>query len=204
MPLQIAAVDVVDADRTLRRELRLVNLYRILEAALLVLVLFGPVAGLLAAPRHDLFGSSVAIAYLFIALLLFAFGRRGELRDIAFAGIASDLFFGILAMHALPAVGTGIALMLMFNVGAAALLLPPRLGVGAAIVAVLLLVGEYAVEREARRRQRALARRTGDVLDRLPRHRHPDEPARPADAQQLRAGRAPRRRRPRTWPRSTN
>ena len=143
MPLQIAAVDVVDADRTLRGELRLWNLYRILEAALLVLVLFGPVAGLLEAPRHALFGSSVAIAYLFIAVLLFVFGRHGELRGIAHAGIATDLFFGILAMNSLPAAGTGIALMLMFNVGAAALLLPPRLGIGAAIVAVVLLVGEY-------------------------------------------------------------
>ncbi|MGH8076699.1 MAG: sensor histidine kinase, partial [Lysobacter sp.] len=136
-------MDVVDADRTLRRELRLFNLYRILEAALLVLVLFGPVAGLLEAPRHGLFGSSVAIAYLFIALLLFVFGRHGEMRGIAFSGIGSDLFFGILAMHAFPAAGTGIVLMLMFNVGAAALLLPPRLGIGAAIMAVSLLIGEY-------------------------------------------------------------
>ena len=143
MPLQITPVDVVEADRTLRGELRLWNLYRILEAALLVLVLFGPVAEMLQAPRHDLFGSAVAIAYVFIAVLLFVFGRHGDLRGIAVAGIASDLFFGILAMHALPANGTGIALMLMFNVGAAALLLPPRLGIGAAVVAVGLLVGEY-------------------------------------------------------------
>ena len=60
MPLQLSPVDVVDADRTLRGELRLWNLYRILEAALLVLVLFGPVAGMLEAPRHSLFGSAVA------------------------------------------------------------------------------------------------------------------------------------------------
>ena len=137
-------MDVVDADRTLRGELRLWNLYRILEAALLVLVLFGPVAGLLEAPRHTLFGSAVAISYVFIAVLLFAFGRNGDLRNTALAGIASDLFFGILAIHALPSAGTGIALMLMFNVGAAALLLPPRLGLGAAVMAVGLLVGEFA------------------------------------------------------------
>ena len=143
LPLQIAPVDVVDADRTLRGELRLWNLYRILEAALLVLVLFGPIAGMLEAPRHDLFGSAVAIAYVFIAALLFAFGRHGDLRNIALAGVATDVFFGILAMHALPAAGTGIALMLMFNVGAAALLLPPRLGIGAAVVAVGMLVGEF-------------------------------------------------------------
>lgn len=143
LPLQIAHVDVLDADRTLRGELRLWNLYRILEAALLVLLLFGPVADMLAAPRHGLFGGAVAIAYVFIAVLLFAFGRHGDLRNTALAGIATDVCFGILAMHALPAAGTGIALMLMFNVGASALLLPSRLGIGAAIVAVALLVGEY-------------------------------------------------------------
>jgi two-component system sensor histidine kinase PilS (NtrC family) len=142
LPIQIAGVDVVDADRTLRGELRLWNLYRILEAALLVLVLFGPVAGMLEAPRHGLFGSSAAIAYAFIAVLLFAFGRHGDLRNTAVAGVATDIFFGILAMHAMPAAGTGIALMLLFNVGAAALLLPPRLGIGAAVVRGLL-VGEY-------------------------------------------------------------
>lgn len=144
MPLEIAAVDVAEADRVLRRELRLFNLYRILEAALLVLVLYGPVAGFIEEPRHELFARSLAIAYLFIATLLFGFGRRGDPRSVAVAGIASDLFFGILAMHATPAAGTGIALMLMFNVGAAALLLPPRLGLGAAVVAVVALLGEYA------------------------------------------------------------
>jgi two-component system sensor histidine kinase PilS (NtrC family) len=47
-------------------------------------------------------------------------------------------------MHAIPSAGTGIALMLMFNVGAAALLLPPRIAFTAAGVAVLGLIGEYA------------------------------------------------------------
>ncbi|CAA9304747.1 MAG: Two-component sensor PilS [uncultured Lysobacter sp.] len=144
MPLQIAPVDVSEADRVLRRELRLFNLYRVLEAMLLAATLFGPLAGLIDEPRHQLLARSVAIAFLFIAMLLLAFGRRLDPRAIAFAGIAADLFFGFLAMHAVPALGTGISLMLLFNVGAAALLLPPRLGLGMAAVAVLALLGEHA------------------------------------------------------------
>lgn len=144
MPLQIAPVEVSEADRVLRRELRLFNLYRVLEAALLVLVVFGPVSTLLAEPRHALFAPALAIAYAFIAAVVFVLGRRGDPRTIALVGIASDLFFGVLAIHATPGIGTGIAIMLMFNVGAAALLLPPRLGLGVAAAAIVAIVGEHA------------------------------------------------------------
>ncbi|BAV96578.1 sensor histidine kinase [Lysobacter enzymogenes] len=143
MPSGLAPVTPADADSALRRELYFFTLYRLLEAALLVLFLFGPVDNLIAEPRHDLFARSLSLSYLFIAGLLFVFGRRGDLRAHVFAGIACDLFFGVLSIHALPGAGTGIALMLMFNVGAAALLLPTRFGIGAAIVACLGLIGEW-------------------------------------------------------------
>ena len=118
MPLK-TAVTPLDADHVLYRELRLFNLYRILEAALLVLAVFGPVAGMLELPRHELQARAVVIAYLFVSLVVFGLGRRLDVRVSAGIGIAADLFFGVLAMHALPAAGTGIALMLMFNDGAA-------------------------------------------------------------------------------------
>ncbi len=143
LPTGLPPIDVADADRALRRELYFFTLYRLLEAALLVFFLFGPVSGLIEAPSHPLFARAVALSYLFIAALLFALGRKGELRSQAMIGIAADLFFGFLAMQSIPSAGTGIALMLMFNVGAAALLLPPRYGLGAAAVAVLGLIGEF-------------------------------------------------------------
>ena len=143
MPLK-TAVTPLDADHVLYRELRLFNLYRILEAALLVLAVFGPVAGMLELPRHELQARAVVIAYLFVSLVVFGLGRRLDVRVSAGIGIAADLFFGVLAMHALPAAGTGIALMLMFNVGAASLLLPPRFAFTFAGIAVLLLIGEFA------------------------------------------------------------
>ncbi len=154
MPTAIAATEVDDADSALRRELYFYTLYRLLEASMLVLVLFGPVADMIGPPRHDLLARAVALSYLFLAALLFLFGRRGELRGNAVAGIATDLFFGLLAIHAIPVAGTGIALMLMFNVGAAALLLPARYGLGAAMVAVAGIMVEYfwsaAVDESAR------------------------------------------------------
>ena len=143
-PFVLAPVDIVDADRALRRELYFFTLYRLLEAAILVLVVFGPVSEFLAPPQHDLFARSIALSYMFVAVLLFLLGLHGELRGQALAGIASDLFFGILAINAIPQVGTGIALMLVFNVGAASLLLRTRYGVGAALVASVGLIGEYA------------------------------------------------------------
>ena len=47
-------------------------------------------------------------------------------------GTAIDIAAATLAMHALPMASTGIALMLVFNIGAAALLLPLRYGLGGA------------------------------------------------------------------------
>ena len=138
------ATDAGDADSALRRELHFYTLYRLLEAMMLVLVLFGPVADMLGPPRHELLAPTVALSYLVMAVLLFVFGRRGDLRVATLAGISTDLLFGLLAIHAVPAAGTGIALMLMFNVGAAALLLPARYGLGAALVAVAGIIGEYA------------------------------------------------------------
>lgn len=142
MPLK-NVVTPLDADHVLYRELRLFNLYRVLEAALLVLAVFGPLAALLEPPRYELLARSVVIAYLFVSLVTLGLGRRLDVRVSAGIGVAADLFFGVLAMHAVPSAGTGIALMLMFNVGAAALLLPTRVAFAFASVAVLLLIGEY-------------------------------------------------------------
>lgn len=127
----------------IRRELYLLTLYRVFEAALLCLVLFSPVGGLMGEPRHALLGRVVAVAYLVAALVLFASGRRGEIRTQALVGSATDIVAAMLAMHALPDSSAGIAMMLLFNVGAAAFLLPIRLGLGVAATASAALAGEY-------------------------------------------------------------
>src|SRR5690606_9472999 len=59
------------------------------------------------------------------------------------AGALTDIVAATLATHALPGVGAGIAMMLLFNVVAAAMLLRLRYGLAVAVLASLALVGEY-------------------------------------------------------------
>ena len=132
------------AEHALRRELYFYSLYRLLEASLLVLVVFGPVAELLGPARHEVAAGTIALTFAILALVLFALHRRGPLHLHALAGVACDLVFGIAAIHCIPAAGTGIALMLLFNVGSAALLLPTRLAAAVAVSAALGLLGEHA------------------------------------------------------------
>src|SRR5690606_40338559 len=85
------ATDAVDAESALRRELYFFTLYRVLEAALLSLVLFGPETPLIATPRHPELGQAVAVGYLAVSLVLLFRGRRGDLRTEALLGISFDI-----------------------------------------------------------------------------------------------------------------
>ena len=129
----------------IRRELHFFTLYRVLEAALLCLTVFSPVGMLLGGmPRHPLLAMLVAISYFLLACALFFVRRQGEVRSMALLGIGVDIAASLLAMHALPSAASGIAMMLLFNVGAAALLLPPRVSLGVAALAAAALAGDYA------------------------------------------------------------
>ena len=101
--------DALDAASALRRELYFFTLYRVLEAALLALVLFGPETPLIAVPRHPVLGQAVATGYLAASLFLMVRVRKGDLRNEALLGISIDVIAATLAMHALPASGAGIA-----------------------------------------------------------------------------------------------
>jgi two-component system, NtrC family, sensor histidine kinase PilS len=130
-------------ESALRRELYFFTLYRGLEAGLLALVLFSPVGLLIEAPRHLALGRTAAIVYLLAAVLLFFAGRRGRMATQALVGVLVDIGAASLAIHALPASASGIALMLLFNIGAASLFLPLRYGLGAAALASGVLVVEF-------------------------------------------------------------
>lgn len=128
----------------IRRELHFFTLYRVLEAALLCLTVFSPVGVLLGGmPRHPVLAMLVAIIYLLLACLLFFVRRRDEVRPMAMLGIGVDIAASLLAMHAMPSAASGIAMMLLFNVGAAALLLPLRVSLGVAALAGFGLVADY-------------------------------------------------------------
>src|SRR5690606_4762483 len=96
-------------------------------------------------PRHPLLGTGVTIAYLALALLLFFVGRQVRwLTWIVFASVCIDVAAAALATHAFPGATAGIAMMLLFNVSAAALLLPSTgMALAVGLIAILALFGEY-------------------------------------------------------------
>ncbi len=139
--------DSVTSEQALRREMYLFALYRLLEAALLTLVVFSPFDNLMGQPRDALMANVVAAAYLPCALVLLLVSRRkgAHLGAQALVGIAIDIVVAALVTHALPGVGPGVAMMLLFNIGAAALFVPLALALGIAAVAAAALVGEYVL-----------------------------------------------------------
>jgi two-component system sensor histidine kinase PilS (NtrC family) len=133
------------AEDALRRELYLFALYRTLEAALLALMAFSPFGGLIGEPRDPFLAGTVAIAYLPMALALMLASRRdhSSLAWQACVGVGVDIVVAALITHAVPVAAPGVAMMLLFNVGAAALLVPLPLAMGTAAVAAGAVVGEY-------------------------------------------------------------
>ena len=135
------------ADRAMRRELYLLALYRVLEATLLAAMVFSPAGALFGEPRDPALAATVAVAYLLMSLVLLLFSRREDYPMLPhlLVGIVCDVGAATLATHAMPSAGPGIAMMLLFNVGAASLLLPLRLGLVAAALASGALVLQFMV-----------------------------------------------------------
>ncbi len=128
-----------------RRELYFFALYRVLEAGILAALMFSPLGEVLGQPRHEVLGMGVAIAYLVLALALLFIGRSVRwLVWIVFASVCVDIAVAALITHALPTATAGVAMMLLFNVSAAALLLPnTRMALVVALMAIAGLFGEY-------------------------------------------------------------
>ena len=86
------------------RDLYFYGLYRVLEAGLLALMLFGPARTLIGAPAYPLMGKATAVAYLVASMLLLAWTlRASRLRWPVVVGIATDIAAATLAIHAMPA-----------------------------------------------------------------------------------------------------
>ena len=142
-PVIASQAEPPSADDALRRELYFFSLYRVLESALLALMLFSPVGVLVGLPASAPLAEGTTVAYLMagVVLLLWA-QRRRALRAQVMIGTAIDIAAATFAMHDLPMASTGIALMLVFNIGAASLLLPLRYGLGGAVLAAGAVIGE--------------------------------------------------------------
>lgn len=130
---------------TPRRELYSLGLYRILAAATMAALVFSPwgVGG-----QEDVGGwliELVSSLYLVAAIISLILSRREQwLIPLVVGGTIIDIGVATLATHALPQVAGGIAMLLMFNLAAAAMLLPRRMGLALALLASCALAGEFA------------------------------------------------------------
>jgi len=128
------------------RELYFFSLYRVLEAGILAGLLFSPLSGLLGAPRATELATVVTAFYLLFAVVILLLSRREAwLVPLVIVGTCVDILVAILITYALPEATAGIAMMLLFNVAAAALLLPVRLGIGIATLAAASVLMEFFV-----------------------------------------------------------
>jgi len=137
-----------------RRELYFFNLYRCLEAAVYAGLVFSPYAGEWVRVPHPLVGQLAAIAYLVVAVLLLVGTDR--LRSALVGGISTALVVDIaaasLVQFALGGYGI-VPMMVLVNVGIAALLLPHRAylfaaiaAIGAAVPAAVLYAGDSVAQ----------------------------------------------------------
>ena len=124
-----------------RRELYFFNLYRCLEAVVYAGLVFSPHAGEWVKVARPLLGQSATAAYLVIALVLLIGTDR--LRPRMANGISAALVIDIAAASLVLVALAGhsiVPLMVLVNVGIAALLLPRRAYAFAAIAALGVLI----------------------------------------------------------------
>lgn len=127
-----------------RRELYFFTLYRVLEGALLALVAFSPMGEVLLEIRQPNVLQSVVVLYLVAAIALVVASYRSDLSPAhqAAVGLGVDLMVAALTLSVTSGSQGGIALLLLFNVGAGALILPQRAGLGFASAAALVVLAD--------------------------------------------------------------
>ncbi len=126
-----------------RRELYFFNIYRCIEALIFLSLALSPVAGNWVHLDHPLLGRIVAVAYLVAAVAIL--GATDRMRRQLAAGIsiavAIDILAALVVLIALSG-HSAIPLLLLVNVGVAALLLPARAYVFAIAAGAAVLTPE--------------------------------------------------------------
>src|SRR5690606_16501078 len=149
----LPAPDAAPLDQSLSpaRELYLFALYRVLVAALLALVVFSPAGALIGQMHLPQLARTVSTTYLAMSVLLLLHARRPAevFTPHVVAGLSIDITVALLATHAMPGAGPGIALMLAFNLAAGSLFVSMPWSMAFASAATLALLAEYTWERVA-------------------------------------------------------
>jgi len=131
------------------RELYFFALFRLLEAGILGVVAFTPLGQTMAEIRAPILLKVATLLYfLGAALLLYlSFDPGRRLRRQAAVGLLMDIAVWGTALLAMDGGESGLAMFMIFNIGAAALILTPAASLGFASTAALILMGEYVFNR---------------------------------------------------------
>jgi two-component system sensor histidine kinase PilS (NtrC family) len=128
----------------IRRELRVLDIYRVFQALVYTVLSLSSLVFMWMPLRNPLLARVTALVYLLLALVAVARDLRGwrQLIGTTSVFLTIDVAAAFLAAVTIPAAHTGIAAMLVINVGAAALLLSPRLGGLFAALATLAMIAQ--------------------------------------------------------------
>ncbi|HSN00825.1 MAG TPA: ATP-binding protein [Rudaea sp.] len=132
-----------------RRELYFFNLFRVLQAVVITGLMFSPLLTSWVQLDHPLLGRIDGLAYLLLSAyaLLRTEHWRHELRFKVAAMLALDIVATAVALFALANPPSAIAMLLLVNIGAGALLLPPRQAGFFAALASLCVIGQSFASR---------------------------------------------------------
>lgn len=143
-PRSIISVGSAKTGEATRRELYFFNLFRVLQACIYTGLAFSPLAVTWIDLRFPLLGQVNALLFLAFATILFLRTNQMLRRVTGMVSLAllCDIVATVLAIASINEPQSGIAILLMFNIGAGALLLPPRIaGMLAVFGATALVLG---------------------------------------------------------------
>ncbi len=128
----------------IRRELRVLNVYRIFQALVYVVLSLSSLVFSVMPLRDPVVARVTAIVYMLFAVVALArdLGSPRALLNSTSLLLCVDVVAAFLTAVTIPAAHTGIAAMLVINVGAAALLLAPRVGGLIAAFATIAIVAQ--------------------------------------------------------------
>jgi len=132
-----------------RRELYFFNLFRVLQAFVIAGLLFSPLLTDRLRLDHPLLGQISAIVYLLLSAyaLLRTEHWRHDLRLKVAVMLTLDIIATTVALYAIANPPSAIAMLLLVNVGAGALLLPQRQAGFFAALATLCVIGQALASR---------------------------------------------------------
>lgn len=138
------AIRFAGDSESIAREFYFFNLFRVLEAVVIVALMFSPYAVEWVRLVHPLLGRGTAIAYLVFSLFVLAFAAREAryYRTWIDMALVVDILACALAMFSIERQFISLALLLLVNIGGAATLLPRRMSFFFAALATFGVFGQ--------------------------------------------------------------